>query len=165
MRCSFSFTAQIFCTYYWISFKNSLNDKSLIKMCSMSFCSRFQGLVWDLQVHFWKTVPYGTVHKNLIFNTVKTSNHFGHENKSQKNTISPCWMKLLVVQVEKTKVISQNFVSNSFLNSYIWCSCQFRLGGLHYSLLIFSKLIWLTRLYIWLSNTLWLFAFFLLVHN
>ena len=49
-------------------------------------------------------------------------------------------------------MISQNFVSSSSLNLYIWCSCQFRLGGLHSSLLIFSKLIWLTRLYMWLST-------------
>ena len=89
---------EIFCTHYWISFKNSLNDKLLITICSMTFCSRFQGLVWDLQVHFWKTVSYGTVHKNLIFYTAKNSHHFGHVNKSQKNTISPCWIKLLVVQ-------------------------------------------------------------------
>ena len=90
-----------FSKHYWISFKNSLNHKSLITICSMTFLSRFQGLVWDLQVRFWKTVSYGTVHKNLIFNTTKISHHFGHVNKSQKNTISPCWMKLLVVQVEK----------------------------------------------------------------
>ena len=137
----------------------------MITIWSAIIRSRFQGLVWDLQVHFWKTVSYGTVHKNLIFNTAKTSNHFGHENKSQKNTVSPCWMKLLVVQVVKTKLSDlPNFVSSSSLNLYIWCSCQFRLGGLHSSLLTFSKLIWLTRLYMWLSNTLWLFAFFLLVH-
>ena len=86
-----------FCTHCWITFKNSLNDKSLITICRMTFRSRFQGLVWDLQVRFWETVSYGTVHKNLIFNTAKTSNHFGHENKSQKNTISPCWMKLMLV--------------------------------------------------------------------
>ena len=95
---------KIFCTYYWISFKNSLNHKSLITICSKTFHSRFQGLVWDLQVHFWKTVSYGTVHENLIFNTTKISHHFGHENKSQKNTVSPCWMKLLVVQVDKSKL-------------------------------------------------------------
>ena len=66
------------CTHYWISFKNSLNQKSLITIGRMTFRSRFQGLVWDLQVRFWKTVSYATVHKNLIFNNAKTSNHFGH---------------------------------------------------------------------------------------
>ena len=92
------------CTHYWISFKNSLKHKSLITICSTTFHSRFQGLVCDLQVRFWKTVSYGTVHKNLIFNTTRISHHFGHVNKSQKNTVSPCWMKMLVVQVEKTKL-------------------------------------------------------------
>ena len=95
---------KIFCTHYWISFKNSLNHKLLITIYSTTFHSRFQGLVWDLQVRFWKTESYGTVHKNLIFNTTKISHHFGHVNKSQKNTVSPCWMKLLVVQVGKSKL-------------------------------------------------------------
>ena len=92
------------CTHYWISFKKPLNHKSLITIYSTTFHSRFRGLVWDLQVCFWKTVSYGTVHKNLIFNTTKISHHFGHVNKSQKNTVSPCWMKLLVVQVDKSKL-------------------------------------------------------------
>ena len=42
--------------------------------------------------------------KNLSFKTTKISHYFGHENKSQKNTVLPCWMKLLVVQVEKSKL-------------------------------------------------------------
>ena len=50
-------------------------------------------------------------------------------------------------------MISQNFVSSSSLNSYIWCSYQFRLGGLHSSLLIFSKLIWLMSLHVALKHT------------
>ena len=50
-------------------------------------------------------------------------------------------------------MISQNFVHSSFLNLYIWCSCQFRLGGLHSSLLIFSKLIWLMSLHVALKHT------------
>ena len=50
--------------------------------------------------------------ESLSFNTAKISHHFGHENKSQKNTALPYWMKLLVVRVEKSKVC------NSFLHCY-----------------------------------------------
>ena len=42
--------------------------------------------------------------ENLSSNTVMISHHFSHENKSQKNTVSPCWMKMLVVWVEKSKL-------------------------------------------------------------
>ena len=42
--------------------------------------------------------------ESLSFNTAKISNHFGHENKSQKNTALTYWMNLLVVRVEKSEV-------------------------------------------------------------
>ena len=42
--------------------------------------------------------------ESLSFNTAKISHHFGHENKSQKNTALPYWMNLLVVRVEKSEV-------------------------------------------------------------
>ena len=50
--------------------------------------------------------------ESLSFNTAKISHHFGHENKSQKNTALPYWMKLLVVWVEKSEVYK------SFLHCY-----------------------------------------------
>ena len=50
--------------------------------------------------------------ESLSFNTAKISHHFGHENKSQKNTALPYWMKLLVVRVEKSEVCK------SFLHCY-----------------------------------------------
>ena len=50
--------------------------------------------------------------ESLSFNTAKISHHFGHENKSQKNTALPYWMKLLVVWVEKSEVCK------SFLHCY-----------------------------------------------
>ena len=130
----------------------------------MTFCSRFQGLAWNLQVCFRKNgVLWNS--ENLSFKTTKISHYFGNENKSQKNTVLPCWMKLLVVRVEKSKLSDlQKFVSSSFLNLYIWCSCRCRLRGLYSSLLIFSKLIQLICLYMWLSNTLWLVALSSIVH-
>ena len=42
--------------------------------------------------------------ENLSFKTTKISHYFGNENKSQKNTVLPSWMKLLVVRVEKSKL-------------------------------------------------------------
>ena len=50
--------------------------------------------------------------ESLSFNTAKISHHFGHENKSQKNTALLYWMKLLVVWVEKSEVCK------SFLHCY-----------------------------------------------
>ena len=50
--------------------------------------------------------------ESLSFNTAKISHHFGHENKSQKNTALPYWMNLLVVRVEKSEVCK------SFLHCY-----------------------------------------------
>ena len=53
--------------------------------------------------------------ESLSFNTAKISHHFGHENKSQKNTALLYWMKLLVVWVEKSEVCK------SFLHCYSSC--------------------------------------------
>ena len=53
--------------------------------------------------------------ENLSFKTTKISHYFGNENKSQKNTVLPCWMKLLVVQIEKSKLSDlQKFCSQLF---------------------------------------------------
>ena len=50
--------------------------------------------------------------ESLSIKTAKISHHFGHENKSQKNTALPYWMNLLVVRVEKSEVCK------SFLHCY-----------------------------------------------
>ena len=57
------------------------------------------------------------------------------------------------------------FTALSLICILLWCSGWCRLGGLHSSLLIFSKLIWLIYLCMWLSNTLWLVALSLIVHS
>ena len=138
-----------FCTH-WISFKNSLNHKSLITICSTTFRSRFQGLSWDLGVCFQKTVSCGTVRIILSFNTFMISHHFRY--KFQKNTVRQLWMKQLAVLVEKSKLGDIPKFQN-FLTTYDESSCRGHLGGVHSSSLIFFKLIRLIYLYMWLSNT------------
>ena len=57
--------------------------------------------------------------ESLSFNTAKISHHFGHENKSQKNTALPYWMNLLVVRVEKSEVC-KSFLHYNSSRRLIW---------------------------------------------
>ena len=99
-----------FCKHNWKSFENSLNHKSQIThICGMTFC--FKVLLETFKSVFEKWCVMEQWELKLI-NTAKISHHFGHENKSQKNTALLYWMKLLVVWVEKSEVCK------SFLHCY-----------------------------------------------